>query len=139
MRPERARFLKWTSLLWTCCAIGLPVIAQTDGRRAQSVEQLQAELERRDAIIADLLQRVQALEQRVGSPPVPRPPTSTPPAARARGEVDEGADEALLERALERSLVLSGGALSSPVVRCSRGASARSSPRSRMATPSAPA
>lgn len=82
-----------------------------------TVEQLQAELERRDAIIGDLLQRVQALEQRVGTAPAAPPavPPSTPRAAAAsptvRAASDEAADEALLERALERSLVLAGGAL----------------------------
>jgi hypothetical protein len=93
--------------------LGVTAFAQSP--RAPTVEQLQAELERRDAVIADLLQRVQALEQRAGTAPAPAmtPPTTrapvTSPATPA--PIAEAADEALLERALERSLVLSGGAL----------------------------
>jgi hypothetical protein len=94
-------------------ALSAPVLAQVPAR-TPTVEQLQAELDRRDAIIADLLQRVQALERRagVGAPPAP-PARVAPPPARtaARTPADEAAEEALLERALERSLVLSGGAL----------------------------
>jgi hypothetical protein len=98
------------------CLLGFlaPAALAQSPARAPSVEQLQAELERRDAVISDLLQRVQALEQRVGAPAAaPAQPSapSAPPAARASRTTSEEADEALLERALERSLVLSGGAL----------------------------
>ena len=98
--------------LAVACAINLPTFAQMP--RSPSVEQLQAELERRDALIADLLQRVQALEQRAGVTGPARAPGAAPvatPRAPARSAADESAEEALLERALERSLVLSGGAL----------------------------
>jgi hypothetical protein len=105
---------------WLCLALGclLTTAATAQSPRAPTIEQLQAELERRDAIIADLLQRVQALEGRIGTPPgAPQVPAAAPRAAatssapHARTQADEAADEALLERALERSLVLSGGAL----------------------------
>lgn len=96
-------------LLGACLAGVPPAMAQT---RAPTVEQLQAELERRDAIIADLLQRVQALEQRIGTSGAAAPArVAPPPPSRARSEAEEAAEEALLERALERSLVLAGGAL----------------------------
>ena len=92
----------------------LAAAAAAQSTASPTVEQLRAELERRDAIIADLLQRVQALEQRGGvapSPaPAPAPAIAAAPAPR-KAEAQEAADEALLERALERSLVLSGGAL----------------------------
>jgi hypothetical protein len=92
--------------------LGISAFAQSP--RTPTVEQLQAELERRDAVIADLLQRVQALEQRTGTPVAPSPagrPAPAPRASPTQTPVAEAADEALLERALERSLVLSGGAL----------------------------
>ena len=95
---------------------------------ARTIGQLEAELERRDALIADLLRRVQALERRM-EPAVERAP-DTKPARAARKPVpagetmparspadraaEEAAEEALLERALERSLVRSGGALLRP-------------------------
>jgi hypothetical protein len=94
-----------------------------------SVEELLQRLEQRDAAIARLEARVRALEQRVGtaarpaSPPPPEPPAperqataaapepSTPPEARgaAPGEVVVDPDAA--ERALERTLVLTGDLL----------------------------
>jgi hypothetical protein len=111
--------MKAKSLLRCAFALAALAIATLGDRalaqapaRSPSVEQLQAEIERRDNLIADLLQRVQALEQRLGvAAPPPTSPTPTPPAAPgARAAAEEAAEEALLERALERSLVLAGGA-----------------------------
>ena len=87
----------------------LPAFAQSPS--APTAAQLQAELDRRDAIIADLLQRVQALERRLGASPVAGPAPAADARAPSRAATIDQADEALLERALERSLVLSGGAL----------------------------
>jgi hypothetical protein len=111
MRAHRAAILGGICFSLLAAAMGPAAFAQSPAR-APTVEQLQAELERRDAVISDLLQRVQALEQRLGgaAPSRPAPTASAPAAPQARNAAEE-ADEALLERALERSLVLSGGAL----------------------------
>jgi len=102
----------WAKFAAILVLSSLPFAAAAQSTASPTVEQLRAELERRDAIIADLLQRVQALEQRAGGPP-PSPPAPRAAAAPvpARASADEAAEEALLERALERSLVLSGGAV----------------------------
>jgi hypothetical protein len=90
----------------------LPQAQAQTSTRTPTVAELQAELERRDAIISDLLQRVQALEQRLGAPaPAARAPVAAAATTSAARAAAEEADEALVERALERSLVLSGGAL----------------------------
>ena len=106
-------FGRWIALLLLSFWWAHPTAAQVPARNP-TVEELKQELDRRDAIISDLLQRVQALEQRAGVAPS-RPPASaaaaTPAPVSRKTEAQEAADEALLERALERSLVLSGGAL----------------------------
>jgi hypothetical protein len=99
----------WEKFVLVLAAASMPLWAGAQGNA--TVEQLRAELERRDAIIADLLQRVQALEQRAGGAPSATTRAPAPPAAAARSVSEEAAEEALLERALERSLVLSGGAV----------------------------
>lgn len=93
-----------------------PGHAQSDGK---SVQELEKELAKRDSVISDLQRRVQALEQRLGpagpdtQPAAPSQAARRPeaPAAKAGSPADEGIDEDLLARALERSLVLSGGIL----------------------------
>jgi len=111
----KSRFAKCALLASTCFTLAGPLALAQGLAAAPSIEQLQVQLERRDAIISDLLQRVQALEQRLGTsaaaPPPPKQSAASTIAPRARTETEEAADEALLERALERSLVLSGGAL----------------------------
>src|SRR5258706_14072082 len=108
----KSRSAKWASIACACSSIIAPPAFGQGVATAPTLEQLQAQVERRDAIISDLLQRVQSLEQRLGPPAGASAQPGAPPIApRARTEPQEAADEALLERALERSLVLSGGAV----------------------------
>ena len=106
-------------------AAALLLCAWVSGAHAQagakSAQQLEEELARRDSVISDLQRRVQALEEKLGTPgrtpgpgPSPAAPTRrglAPPSARTDKAADQGIDEELLARALERSLVLSGGIL----------------------------
>lgn len=68
---------------------------------AKTRQQQEAELAKRDALIEELRRRVQALEERVG-----RGAASAP-----QKPADDAADEQLLARALERSLVRAGAVL----------------------------
>jgi hypothetical protein len=105
--------------------------------QAPTIEQLQRQLEQRDAAISDLLRRVEELERRVpATAPSPRsparpaaveapePPAAPEPEVRAEGEErDEGqevagaapgafeVDEEAADRALERTLVQAGALL----------------------------
>ncbi len=89
-----------------------------------SVEQLRQELEQRDQIIADLLRRVQQLEQAQGVEPpppgaAPPPPEAAPPEAPAAEPEQPGPGQVIVEeeeidRALERSLVQAGALLLAP-------------------------
>jgi hypothetical protein len=81
---------------------------------AEIIEALQRQLDERDALIADLLRRVEALEQgrttvpsvdeaaAAAAPPPPEPPP------------EDDIDEELVARALERTLVREGGILLRP-------------------------
>jgi hypothetical protein len=107
LRPGLAAFVL------TLCAAG----AQAQGAREQELER---NLQERDRVITELLERVEALERRVG---VRRPATDTakapavPGAERKLGEVSERApgavvvEEGAAERALERSLTRAGALL----------------------------
>lgn len=87
------------------------------------VQELQRKLHERDKVITELLERVEALEQRVGlqrpatSPAEARERDSTPRAERSRAESAERApgavvvEEGAAERALERSLTREGALL----------------------------
>jgi hypothetical protein len=117
--------------------------AVAQGARKPSVEDLQRQIEQRDAIINDLMRRVDALEhqnaqQQQPSPPpaaavqpAPAPGAAGPPQRQAQREaagqrpqvtpVSPGkggvaAEEETLARALERSLVEQGGQLLPPFV-----------------------
>ncbi|HYC48211.1 MAG TPA: transporter [Burkholderiales bacterium] len=84
----------------------------------ESPQQLERELAARDAVIADLQRRMRALEERLGGVDrnVPVASTANPPrqlgglGLKAEPADTEDEEEALA-RALERSLVLSGGVL----------------------------
>lgn len=113
------------SLIGRLGATALMLCAAAPGAHAQaggkSVQQLEEELARRDSVISDLQRRVEALEEKLGTagrPPRPVPSAAAPaprglapPAAKTDRAADQGVDEELLARALERSLVLSGGIL----------------------------
>lgn len=92
---------------------------------AQDASQLQGQIEQRDAVIRDLIRRIEVLERRV-QPAPSQPaaaPAAAPPAAKAPPSPDAGVakpapgavevDEQAAERALERTLV-AGGALLLP-------------------------
>jgi Putative MetA-pathway of phenol degradation len=79
---------------------------------AQTAEELRRDIERRDQTINELEQRVRSLEENMKKPapaPVPAPGARAP-----EQRSQETVDEELLSRALERSLVRSGGALLRP-------------------------
>lgn len=106
LRPGLAAFVL------TLCAAG----AQAQGAREQALERT---LQERDRVISELLERVEALERRVG---VQRRATDTandavPGAERILGETSERApgavvvEEGAAERALERSLTRAGALL----------------------------
>ncbi len=110
--------------LFSSCLAAQPASEKTE------VEKLTRELEKRDAIIQDLLRRVERLERQAGAsqsreekfpaqPSSPHRPsmavkkqkkTQTQPAAPGTFEVDEE----LAERALERTLTISGALLLPP-------------------------
>ncbi len=87
------------------------------------VEHLQKQLQQRDQVILELLERVEALEQRVGVPAKSSEPLHT---AEAEPETDSAqkasddapgriqVDDAMAERALERSLTRDGAVLLRP-------------------------
>jgi len=80
----------------------------------QLVEQLNAALEERDAMILELAARVRALEQRLNSGAVPAPSFDKRPeldiaTLSAEEELDEA--DRLAQTALERTLIQSGGLL----------------------------
>jgi hypothetical protein len=91
-------------------ALSPAAIAQSGQR---SVEQLQRDLAARDAAISDLQRRVQALESKLGASAAGAPPAQAPAVAaglpQPTNAAEETIDDELLARALERSLVLSGG------------------------------
>jgi hypothetical protein len=97
-------------LLLLAAALAGPVRAQGD------VDSLQQQLRQRDALIQDLLRRVEALERRAGAPmaaaaaaPPPAPAVAQAPAAAAAS-----ADEEDTVRALEQALVRQGGLVLPP-------------------------
>lgn len=97
----------------------VPAYPQTSGKSAQELE---AELAARDQAVLDLIRRVQALEAKLDAltavKPAPSAPASAPgvvtaqaqPRTVRKAEAPEDIDDDLT-RALERSLVLSGGVL----------------------------
>ncbi len=120
-------------------SLALVGLVMAEPRRGQTVPdpdptiaQLLRRIEERDARIADLQQRVAALEQRIATPASRVPPANAPPLASSAEQVPstpaEGAptvksgaaqaapgqieaDEEAAERALERTLVVTGALL----------------------------
>lgn len=102
-------------------------VAQSPQATQPTVESLQRQLRERDATIADLLRRVEALEQRVPAlAPVPvassqaapravqaRPPSGQPAQAPAQPSTTAQEDEEVA-RALERTLVQQGALVLAP-------------------------
>jgi len=87
------------------------------GARAQSsaLEDLQRRLDDREKVISELMRRVDALEQKLGAPPLTKPssPQETAAAAPDRAQAAAGTPATQLEeeqgaRALERALVREG-------------------------------
>jgi hypothetical protein len=87
-------------------AAGLFAAALPARAQSPSVEQLERELARRDAVIEDLQRRLEAVERRLGEQ------RKDPPASPRRA--DQASVDQLLSRALERSLVRSGGEVLEP-------------------------
>ncbi len=95
--------MHWSRCRTATLAAALLVACPTAKAQSPSVEQLERELARRDALIEDLQRRLESVERRLGEPRGEAP-------APARRAEPSGTDQ-LLSRALERSLVLSGGEL----------------------------
>jgi hypothetical protein len=103
-----------SAVAWTCGqAVAQPA--------RPTIEELERRLANKEVVIADLLRRVQALEQERGVPPQAAPAPSTPPraaaappsppqaAAPAPGQIS--VNEVAAEHALERVLVQQGALL----------------------------
>lgn len=133
--PQRRWRMKFRSSCGAAAALaGLVMVAPTPAA-AQDASQLQRQIEQRDAVIRDLIRRIEALERRdmppASQPAASRPaasqpvvaPAAPPPDAKPEpspeAEVAKPApgaievDEMAAERALERTLV-AGGALLLP-------------------------
>ena len=122
------------SLTALCVALGLLVPSLAPAADDAEIARLQAQIERRNATIDELLRRVSTLEQKLGdsgarapAPPVPPPPPA--PAAEAApapsaksassrtASAEPGAvevDKVAAERALERTLTAEGALLLEP-------------------------
>jgi hypothetical protein len=75
--------------------------------QSPSVEELQQQINKRDAVIVDLMRRVEALEQKLGRTTVPDQTSSAPAESTKTAGSDTGIDigEEETSRALERTLV----------------------------------
>jgi len=104
---------------------GLTLLVASAHAQDNREKELERQLQERDRVISELLQRVEALERRVGvQPPTEGSPTATEQATApadeqgaAQGDSEPGAvvvDEAAAERALERSLTSEGALLLPP-------------------------
>jgi hypothetical protein len=103
-----------------CATVTLLSIAFADATHAQALssDELQRRLEERDATIAELVRRVEALERKL-APSVEPARTAPPPVVAAPGDARAAAnpaavavtaaDEEQVNRALERALVREGG------------------------------
>lgn len=104
-----------------CLRLGFAFVLTlyTAGAQAQDtrVDELERNLQERDKVINELLQRIEALERRVG---VPRPagaaPAATPAEKVGRAPGTVVVEEGAAERALERSLTREGALLLPPGV-----------------------
>lgn len=101
---------------------GLALLATTAHAQDTKQQELERKLEQRDRVITELLQRVEALERRVGVQPAANETPATTeqaatPAATSGAAQSDGApgavvvDAAAAERALERSLTSEGALL----------------------------
>lgn len=99
-----------------CLALALIAVVPAASAQQATPGSLDAELERRDAMIRELQRRLDVLERRQedAAPGQRIPDARGGPPARRTTESDAGVDEALLERALERSLQRSGASLLRP-------------------------
>jgi hypothetical protein len=107
--PTRSRLLGLLCISGVAMAGALPVAAQVPPA------DLQRQLQERDAIINDLMRRVEALERQLSTQRAPAaPPTpdrGVTPGVRAPAPAEE---EEAVARALERTLVIQGGLLLPP-------------------------
>jgi hypothetical protein len=97
---------------WIRLGVALGALVVTAPLRAQTTQDLQRQLQERDAIINDLMRRVDALERQQGrttAPTIPPSRPAEPPSAAARTPEEE-----TVARALERSLLEQGGQLLAP-------------------------
>jgi hypothetical protein len=111
------------AFLAICVAVFSLAVAHPATAQAPSPD-VQRQLQERDAIIADLLRRVEALERQLSAerrsvaPAVPE--RTTTPATRTRSQAEEtrtrsqAEEDEAVTRALERSLVTQGGQLLPP-------------------------
>jgi hypothetical protein len=117
-----SEWLKWGGSVAVPLVVGLiaadPRSAQAQATSvAPTVEELQRKLDERDAIIADLLRRVEALERAAAVAPAEVAPPSKQgkevpaPTPRAKIGAIEAPKEEEAERALERALVQVGALL----------------------------
>lgn len=135
-----ARRSRWPMHAWTIVALVViePARAQADTAPSRAVAELLRKLEQRDAVIVDLQRRVEQLEHQIGTTPDHGAPIDEPRAAKpqptaplsatsaerkpsphaqvpaagssaALGQIE--VDEKAAERALERTLVVTGGLL----------------------------
>lgn len=140
--PNPNRLALRLSIGVAACFIAASPEASAQGVRQPSVQDLQRQIEQRDAIINDLMRRVDALERQStrqpGAPPpaavqaAPAPgaagqqaaqreaagqrPPVTPVSPGRAGPAGTAVEEETIARALERSLVEQGGQLLPPFV-----------------------
>ena len=137
--PNSNRLALRLSVGVAACLLAASPEAAAQGVRQPSVEDLQRQIEQRDAIINDLMRRVDALErqstQQPGAPPPAAVQAAPAPGAAGQqpvqreaagqrppvtpvspGKAGTAAEEETIARALERSLVEQGGQLLPPFV-----------------------